>query len=64
MQWEDTNARLAPLKSSTKLVTNAERQAVEKAFSDAMDHWAKRKRMFKAIWFVSLLLRGTPAELC
>ncbi|EIE19318.1 TBPIP-domain-containing protein [Coccomyxa subellipsoidea C-169] len=49
-QWEETNARLGPLKSSTKLVTALERQAVEKAFTESMDHWAKRKRMFKAIW--------------
>ncbi|KAK9915390.1 hypothetical protein WJX75_008557 [Coccomyxa subellipsoidea] len=49
-QWEETHARLGPLRSSTKLVTAAERQAVEKAFSEAMDHWAKRKRMFKAMW--------------
>ncbi|BDA43751.1 Homologous-pairing protein 2 homolog [Coccomyxa sp. Obi] len=49
-QWEEANAKLATLKSSTKLVTAAERSAVEKAFAEAMDHWAKRKRMFRSIW--------------
>ncbi|CAL8468300.1 g7840 [Coccomyxa elongata] len=49
-QWEEASAKLATLKSTAKLVTAAERSAVEKAFAEAMDQWAKRKRMFRSIW--------------
>lgn len=53
-QLKETNSRLGPLKSSTKLITAAERQAVEKGFTDAVREWAKRKRIFKNIWWVCL----------
>ncbi len=58
MQWEEANAQLAALKTGTKLVTAAERSAVEKAFAEAMDQWTKRKRMFRSIWCVHLRPSG------
>lgn len=54
MQWEEASAKLATLKSTAKLVTAAERSAVEKAYAEALDHWAKRRRMFRSIWCVCL----------
>lgn len=55
MQLAEVNERLAPLRSGgAKVITPEERQAVEKAFSAAMDQWQKRKNLFKNIWCTAL----------
>lgn len=42
--------RLTKLREGVTLVSPEERNAVEKAFSDTISHWRKRKRMFKDVW--------------
>lgn len=50
VQLAEAERKLQELGSGSKLITAEERHAVEKAFLAATDAWAKRKRMFKAIW--------------
>ena len=50
----EAEARLAELKGAggKPVVTTAQRTAVEEAFRINLDHWARRRRMFRAIWRV------------
>jgi hypothetical protein len=56
LQLAEANDRLAGLRKGSTLVKPEERQAVERAFADAMEQWAKRKRIFKNIWCVWVTL--------
>nr|AKI32381.1 homologous pairing protein 2 [Watanabea reniformis] len=49
-QIQEQSGKLETLRSGATLISSAERVAIEKAFSAAMSHWAKRKRIFYNIW--------------
>lgn len=42
--------KLTKLREGVVLVSPEERKAVEAVFSDSINQWRKRKRMFKDIW--------------
>eukprot|EP00877_Chromochloris_zofingiensis_P007232 jgi/Chrzof1/2762/Cz11g28100.t1 len=46
----ELTTKLKALKGGTILVTAEERAAVEKAFCESMDHWRKRRGIFRSIW--------------
>ena len=50
MQVAEAGKRLGELRAGSKLVSPAERAALEKAFATAVSHWSKRRRIFRAIW--------------
>ena len=54
-QLQEAEARLQTLRSGSTLITAEERQAVEKAYLACTNAWAKRKRVFKSIWFADSL---------
>jgi hypothetical protein len=62
LQLTETSGRLGPLKAGTRLVTAEERGRVASEFSSCMDAWAKRRRMFKSIWYASPCLLICHAE--
>ncbi|KAK9839241.1 hypothetical protein WJX81_003677 [Elliptochloris bilobata] len=49
-QLAEVSKRLGDLRAGAKLVSPAERAALEKAFAAAMGHWAKRRRIFRGVW--------------
>nr|XP_043613385.1 homologous-pairing protein 2 homolog [Erigeron canadensis] len=49
-QVEEMEGRLTKLREGITLVSPEERKVVEKTFSDAINHWKKRRRMFKDVW--------------
>ena len=53
-QVTEAQARLAELKGTggKPVVTTAQRTAIEEAFRINLDHWARRRRMFRTIWRV------------
>lgn len=42
--------KLIKLRQGVTLVSAEQRQAVEKMYTDMMNHWRRRKRMFKEVW--------------
>ncbi|KAH6834471.1 Tat-binding protein [Perilla frutescens var. hirtella] len=42
--------KLIKLRQGVTLVSPEQRQAVEKLYMDMINHWRKRKRMFKDVW--------------
>lgn len=50
VQLAEVSGRLSELRAGAKLVSPAERAAMEKAFADAVRHWAKRRRIFRGVW--------------
>lgn len=50
VQVAEAGKRLGELRAGSKLVSPAERAALEKAFAAAMGHWSKRRRIFRTIW--------------
>lgn len=42
--------KLIKLRQGVTLVSPEERQTVEKMYTDMINHWRRRKRMFKDIW--------------
>jgi len=63
MQLQEAEERLQQLRSGSKPITAEERQTVEKRFLACTDAWAKRKRMFKAIWWEQASLAMLRSDL-
>lgn len=42
--------KLAKLRDGVTLVSPEERKAVEAMYTDTINHWRKRKRMFRDVW--------------
>lgn len=53
--------KLAKLREGVTLVSPEERKAVEAMFTDMMNQWRKRKRMFKDLW--DAITENSPKDL-
>lgn len=53
-QLSGLESKLSGLKGGTVLVTPEERAAVEKELGAMMDHWRRRKGIFREIWWAGV----------
>ncbi|CAI9096237.1 OLC1v1032332C1 [Oldenlandia corymbosa var. corymbosa] len=58
---EDMEVKLAKLREGVTLVSPEERKAVEGMFTETMNQWRRRKRMFKDLW--DAITENSPKDL-
>lgn len=58
MELED---KLEKLRGGVTLVSPEDREVVKKMYSEQINHWRKRKRMFKDLW--DAITENSPKDL-
>lgn len=61
LKVDEMEKKLTKLREGIVLVNPEERKAVEKMFSDTINQWRRRKRMFKDVW--DAITENSPKDL-